>query len=202
MRAGQLGKARGYSPEIIDKMKRFEPVWLPDGYRILGQLHQWKKPKTIFIGFMGDIAFQDRINITKILDLTTAHPQHRFIVLTKDFPKIQPFINRYPNVWFGYSDDGTRDERQWAFCKGIQNIFVSLEPLIGDRINIHPYRTKWIIIGALTGRNGLPVLNSGIRIEWVYEILKFADWYQIPVFLKDNLLTLFPKLPERREFPW
>lgn len=206
MRAERVGRQRGYPPDVIEKMKRFEPVWLPDAERILGQLYKWKKPRTIFVGFMGDIACLKRKNIEYIFEVTKFHLQHRFLILTKDTSIISlvPQLDIYSNLWVGYSDDGTRNERQWVYCSDIKNTFVSLEPLIDSRININPHIAKWLIIGALTDRRGKPVSpgHGGTRIEWVREVIKYVDAYNIPVFLKDNLLKLYPELPTRREFPW
>ncbi|MCX5717269.1 MAG: DUF5131 family protein [Nitrospirae bacterium] len=206
MRAERIGKPRGYSPEVIEKMKRFEPVWLPDAYRILGQILKWTKSKTIFIGFMGDVACQPKDKIKYIFKIAKIHDQHRFLILTKNLSALCPFSKyKNKNVWIGYSDDGVRD----AFLLSLnlskfKNTFVSYEPLIGPDIYINRLHTRWIIIGALTDRRGQPVPaeKGGTRLEWVMPIIEIADKNDIPVFLKNNLLKLYPQLPKRQEFPW
>lgn len=206
MRAERIGKLRGYPSKVIAKMKRFEPVWLPDASKIFGKIWGWKKPKTIFIGFMGDIACQADINQMYVFGITHLHPQHRFLILTKAISSlfyIDP--NKYKNVWCGYSDDGSRDDINSSLTLSkIRNSFVSFEPLIGPYIYIDRLHTRWIIIGALTDRRGQPVPQEkgGTRLEWVMPIIEIADKHNIPVFLKNNLLKLYPQLPKKQEFPW
>jgi len=214
MRAERLGKLRGYKPEVIAKMKRFEPVWLPDADRILAQIHKWKKPKTIFMGFMGDITCQRNENIRYMLDVVRIHPGHRFLFLTKNIKHVLHHIEYFvsKNVWWGYSDDGEKislSNWDWLFnqvyIRGwITNFFASFEPLIGNEAIRFPYQVRWVIIGALTDRRGQPVPpeKGGTRLEWVMPIIEVADKHNIPVFLKNNLLKLYPQLPLRQEFPW
>ena len=189
-------------------MKRFEPVWLPDAdINILIQVLKWKKPKTIFVGFMGDVACQTNINVSRLLLIARMHPEHRFLFLTKDAgiyrePLLQWNISS--NIWTGYSDDGTKDNRDWVCFKRLNQAFISYEPLLGEIRTLNHYLTKWIIIGALTDRRGQPVPQEkgGTRLEWVMPIIEVADKHNIPVFLKNNLLKLYPQLPKRQEFPW
>ena len=207
MRAERIGRLRGYPADVIAKMKRFEPVWLPDADRILATIHKWKKPKTIFMGFMGDIAYQEYKNILNILKIASEHPEHRFLFLTKNAkiyrdPLIHWKISK--NIWMGYSDDSRKNNRGWLCFYGIDQTFFSYEPLLGEIKTFNPYLTKWIIIGALTDHRGqsVPPEKGGTRLEWVMPIIEIADNHNIPVFLKNNLLKLYPPLPLRQEFPW
>ena len=54
-----------------------------------------------------------------------------------------------------------------------------------------------IIIGAQTGQGAVKP-----KREWVTALIKQADKYKIPVFLKNNLLLLYPELPIRQELAW
>lgn len=97
--------------------------------------------------------------------------------------------------------------------------YISLEPLLGQAItdwemNMGALRTAgitWLIIGACTGTRDeikqliyrypeltpMPVdfnmrrWTAQPRIEWVQEIVRAADKAGIPVFLKNNLKSLF-----------
>lgn len=213
MRAERVGKARGYSDEVIQKMKRFEPVWLPDADRIIAQCSKWRKSKTIFWGYMGDLFCQGfKYNwMVKIHEAIINNEQHRHIFLTKAPDKMFPFFPETPSFkeplsrcWFGYSDDGTQiGNYHWINFRGQKNRFVSFEPLIGDCININFDYVDWIIIGALT-LYGKPVhaKDGGTRLEWVRPVIDAAGKRGIPILLKDNLLQLYPQLKRYKEFPW
>lgn len=210
MRAERIGKLRGYPPEVIEKMKRFEPVWLPDADRILAQIHKWKKPKTIFMGFMGDIAYQRNEDISYMLDVARVHPEHKFLMLTKKTKKYSELswsgVKWPANLRLGTSITNNEDARERLPSLMQQcSRFISLEPLLGGDINrLYNYPVQWFIIGALTDRRGQPVPaeKGGTRLEWVLPIIEVADKHNIPVFLKNNLLKLYPQLPKRQEFPW
>ena len=217
MRAERIGRLRGYPSKVIAKMKRFEPVWLPDADRILDAPRKWKKPRTIFIGFMGDIAYQDEISKTKIFRMADRFPQHRFLLLSKAALKLW-WVGMPKNVWVGGSVTFAADMYNGFVASGAPILrhkrpsYISFEPVIGDVINGEnigiasgiPYNCRWFIIGALTDRRGQPVApeKGGTRLEWVLPIIEQADKYRIPVFLKNNLLKLYPQLPKRQEFPW
>jgi len=214
MRAERIGKLRGYPASVITKMKRFEPVWLPDADRILGQVERWGKPRTIFIGFMGDIAFfYERKILYKIFQ---NYLQHRFLLCTKN-PSHFHEAKFFDNFWFGTSvtDKTNAQNMHWVGGQpnSKRNCFISFEPLLDD---VRPFKesnpdffyhhenVKWFIIGVLTDRRGQPVPaeKGGTRLEWVLPIIERADKFNIPVFLKNNLLDLYPHLPKRQEFPW
>jgi protein gp37 len=158
------------------------------------------KPSRIFVGstmeLFGDWINRDWMHMTfaKIL----ARPQHTFIFLTKQ-PQNLP--KRFPdNCWVGVS--ATNQEQYYDGVSNIAGIeakikFVSFEPLL-EQINgggcNEEYRLDsieefdWVIIGQQT-----PVsARTQPRIEWIYEIMQAANRSRIPVFLKDNLLTLLP----------
>ena len=73
--------------------------------------------------------------------------------------------------------------------------FLSIEPLLGSVEQKNHYlpllfqgTLDWVIVGQQTP----PSKKTEPKIEWMREILEAADKASIPVFLKNNLLTLFP----------
>ena len=97
------------------------------------------------------------------------------------------------NVWLGVSITKNEDlQRLTDLCtKEAKVRFVSFEPLLGN-IDWDGYRAvfsslDWIIVGQLTGR--------GRKYEpkryWVKRIKLYAGYYGIPLFLKDNLKTIW-----------
>lgn len=134
------------------------------------------------------------------MDVVWNCPEHTFIFLTKNPARYRTFYSP-PNSWIGYTDDGTKDKQDWIYVRGRNNTFVSLEPLIGDKINIDFEQVKWVIVGALN-RNARPVPpeKGGTSKKMVLKVLQEAG--NIPVFIKDSLFKLYPDLPRRREIPY
>ena len=62
--------------------------------------------------------------------------------------------------------------------------FVSFEPLLSEiNYDFDDFELQWIIIGAQTGKHPMQP-----KKEWVQRLIDRADKYNIPVFLKDNLI--------------
>jgi protein gp37 len=155
-----------------------------------------KKPATIFMGSMYDIfgAWVPSVYILEILNTARKCPQHTFIFLTKNPARYGEF-EFSPNCWIGYSDDGTKDERNWVHFKGRKNRFVSFEPLIGRLINVNMDLIDAVIIGAMTGPNSIRPDRDIID-----GIISAAG--SKPVFLKNNLLNMLTFLGKRQELAW
>ncbi len=185
-----------YAEAIRKRFKQpAEMSWHP---KELEAIERRKKPATIFMGSMYDIFGQwvPKEWIHWILDTAKNCPQHKFIFLTKNPARYQEFY--FPaNCYLGYSDDVTRDLRNWAYLKEKRNAFVSLEPLLGETVNIHTGITKQVIIGAQTGPGAIRPSR-----EVVEDTIRAMDKVGIPIFLKDNLMRIYPSLPKRRELIW
>lgn len=170
-----------------------EMSWHPEELRTI---EARKTPATIFMGSTYDLfgAWVPPLYIMEILNTASKCPQHTFIFLTKNPARYGEF-NFSDNCWIGYSDDGTKDMRHWVHFKHKKNTFVSYEPLIGPHVSYHPGVIDAIIIGVMTGpKSERPC--KGI----VDYLIKVAG--NKPVFLKNNLLTIYPDLPLRRELAW
>lgn len=179
-----------YAEQIRLRFKQPEEIsWHPEE---LTQIEKRKKPSTIFMGSMHDI-FGEWVNgdwISWILDTAKNCPQHTFLFLTKN-PKRYSDFDFPDNCW-----RGTTVIKDTDFYLTGEKTFISLEPLINptDFKTIH---TQGIIIGAMTGRNAIIPLK-----EWVLNLIKQAQKDKCKIFIKDNLLKIYPDLPKLRDKPF
>lgn len=175
-----------------------ELSWHPEE---LAAIEKKKKPCTIFMGSMHDLfgEWVPQSYIDWTIDTAKNCPQHTFLFLTKNPKRYDQFI--FPNnCWLGYTEDGVNNVRGWMYASKQQNMFISFEPLIGNNLNVNFAFIKGVIIGAQTGPTGTglpPIKPQRLVLDKIIE--KAGDR---PIFLKDNLLSLFPDLPRRRELPW
>lgn len=160
----------------------------------------------IFVGAMADI-FGDWVPdswIKQIMAATKQAPQHRYLFLTKNpkryiaLSKKSPFLPDGEHYWYGYSvtSNGPFLELPKYYHK-----FISFEPLL-DHIAMdenYPKVADWFIIGAETGnRDGKIVPKKA----WIDDLVKYADSWNIPVFMKDSLIPIVGEKNMRREYPW
>jgi protein gp37 len=158
------------------------------------------KASTIFMGSMHDI-FGDWIPnawINRILQTAKDCPQHTFLFLSKNPVRVSDF--EFPeNCWVGVTDDCKESDTYPlnSFQEWITDTrqFVSFDPLIGPLGTFIPTGVEQVIIGAMTGAKVVKPER-----KWVEEIIEAAEGKKI--FLKDNLLSLFPDLPRRKELAW
>lgn len=125
-----------------------------------------------------------------IFEVIKNYPQHRFYILTK-FP--QNIDRPMPdNAWLGVSITGHRGEdfiraAEFGFKKRRANIqFISYEPLLEEPIQKIP-NVDWIIIGRLTQHGH----KYDPQKEWIAQIVEKAKSDGIPIFLKDNLSSIW-----------
>ncbi len=130
------------------------------------------KFSTIFVGDMGDIAYQKPENVQAIIDVCKRNQQHRFLFLTKTFD----FYNQYhfpSNCWLGI----TLVSGTWVDCPGYQDFvsregnskFVSLEPLLGSFADVDLSYADWVIVGKKTGRK-FGMTNELLPSSWLDSI--------------------------------
>jgi len=186
----------------------FKPTFWPQ--RLLEPSHL-KKPAKIFVCSIADIFApwtmpEWRLAVFQAIQNCTT--QHIYQLLTKNPENVKDFYFRYlpqPRTWIGATVTGenapNREDGDWKNISEIKKVhagirFVSFEPLLG----LLPFDVclegiDWIIIGKLTGSKRIL-----LRKEWVERILDEAERYDIPVFMKNNLLPDW-KGPLRQEFP-
>ncbi len=207
--ARRMYKRFKWNPEIRIDYEVFNPIW--------GLL----KSSHIFVGSTMEL-FGEWILprwMEGIFRICQVFPQHTFIFLTKqpqNLIKWSPFPS---NTYIGVSVTNQEQYEEAIGSNGLDGIeakvkFLSFEPLL-ELVMPSVYRLNgisWVVIGQVT-----PVQKVTMpKIEWVQEIVEACDNAGIPVFLKDNLRSLFAPLsyeqckwacrdivgnPLRQEFP-
>lgn len=166
-----------------------ELSWHPEELRTI---EKRKKPAVIFMGSMHDL-FGHWIPDEWIISLITTAKlcrQHTFLFLTKNPARYLEF--EWPeNCWYGATV--TMPDAQMVLGP---RSFVSIEPLLADfGDGGFDKDTAGVIIGAMTGPGAVKPEKA-----WVEKLIEKAG--DKPVFLKNNLLSLFPELPRRQETAW
>jgi protein gp37 len=179
------------------------------------ELPKFRKPTTVFIGFMCDL-WGDWVPeewIQDVLDKVWVRTTDIFITLTKN-----PYPYRYrtfpANLWYGATIDTEEQSVNIldAMCTNkSKQRFVSFEPLLQDI----PLRGRFeqelfahlscVIVGPLNHRG--PAVT---RREWVEHIIEAAEAARVPVFMKNACLKprafvdgkCFTEPEMRRELPW
>lgn len=171
-----------------DKTLRFdERAFIP--------IDRLKDPSRIFVGSMIDM-YHPQITtewVEWIILITRMYPQHIFITLTK-FPENLHKFDFPENWWVGVTvDHCVHDLKIGELLSNTTSnnkIFISFEPLLTPINTFLLRKMDWIIIGGLTPK---PVHEK----KWIDDIVKEADRFNIPVFIKPN--AHYPT--KRQEFP-
>ncbi len=192
----RIGEARGYPPDLVEKMTRFDPVWLPDQ---LNQIPRTRKHSRFFVSFMGD-PFGDwnpPSCVPTVFAWARAYYQHTFIMLTKQPQNLRKF-NPFPdNVWPGVSVTNQAMHNEAIVCLDAVQARVkaiSYEPLLEHVAVGKAYDLEgisWVIVGRQTPARA----KTAPQVEWVREIVEAADRAGAALFLKDNLKRLLPTEP-------
>lgn len=188
----------------------FEPTF--HAYRLDEPQHK-TKPQTIFVCSLADL-FGDWVPtewIEEVVHACKKAPQHRYLFLTKNPGRYislarAGILPTEENFWCGSSVTNSDMEFWWSY---IHNTFLSIEPMMEafpynkDVFESSPYETKrkidWIIIGAMTGPRSQ---KHQPKQDWVKELSKNAREHDIPVFMKDSLISIVGEVNMRRELPW
>ena len=179
---------RRYNRFKLDKTIRFVPA-------DLDKLKEIKQPSKIFIGSEIDMYHQSIPPrwVKEIIKTTRNYPGHTFITLTK-FPENLSKYNFPGNWWIGITIDGSNVEYRLHlsdYIEGHNKRFISFEPILNANVTqVGIKYMDWIIIGGLTPK---PVHKK----EWIDDILRRADDFDIPVFIKNN--ANYPEV--RRDYP-
>jgi len=146
-----------------------------------------REPSTIFVCNMADLfgPWVERLTQDLIFHIVRHCPWHTFLFLTKWPHRLSLFSPWPENAWVGAT--ATEGPMASYTVGDLRNVdapvrYLSLEPLRGHIDGPFLEGLDWVIIGAQTGPGAVKP-----RDEWVSELLCYADHYEIPVFLKDNL---------------
>jgi len=149
-----------------------------------------RKPARIFTVDMGDFwdsAFTQYQRGLIFLQMEK-HPEHRFIILTKQPQNIQkdPDSRFPPNLFMGVTVDlpGMEYRINELLEAEVGHPIVSFEPLLGE-VDPELAGIEWVIIGAQTNPRRYPPWGM---VEWIINECKDLG---IPYFVKDNLRIPF-----------
>jgi protein gp37 len=171
-----------------------------------------KKPKTIFMNSMSDVADWNSEMQNAVGPSMNKYPQHNYLYLTKR-PKDANFYKAFtsPNEWAGVTVQSMFNRHKIAAlinqkaknsnCK----LFISFEPLLDDVLDFflafeeEPFNyINWFIIGAETGNREDKVIPKS---SWIKNICDLAKRNNIPVFMKESLVPVIGENNMLREFP-
>ena len=174
----------------VEILQDFYPTFLESQYaKLESLLKKWDSPRckrrSIFLDSMSDIAFWQPEWVERVLELIRQHPKHAYLLLTKD-PAVYGRHEWPSSVWCGVTATNQEEADklipelfQEAVKQGIENLFVSLEPMRGE-IEIMQYlrscvacqrkepdcgyrhhgeaiHLKGVIVGGMTGAGALPM---------------------------------------------
>lgn len=165
-----------------------------------------KKPSTIFVCSMADLfgSWIPEIWIERILGTVKKCPRHTFLFLTKNGSRMckDGDVIDTENAWYGQTCTGISDRPIYDIPNGRH--FLSFEPLLGDWIpDLRGLHVDWVIVGSLNS-NGKAVRqeDGGTTKDWAREIILKAERLKIPIFIKSELLKLYPDLPHKKDTPY
>ncbi len=136
----------------------------------------------------------------RVFDCMKQNPQHIYLFLTKR-PDLIDYFTDMKNVWFGVTVNNNDDKARIKIMR--KNIkayryFITFEPLHEDLGKLDLDGISWIVIGTETGKRKGKI---DARAEWVTNISRQAQKYNIPVFMKaaledvvrgENMIQNFP----------
>lgn len=178
-----------------------------------------KKPERILVCWTGDL-FSDisphyELDTTlqrlpyyeAVFEFAKQAPQHKYLFLTKCPQNIPRYQCKYylDNWWFGTSisgDSSKEHDRIFALVGWnghiLPNRFLMIEPFFYVALPwTQMEKMEWIVLGVVTGVKEVKYP----RQQDIQQIIDFCKESRIPLFLKNNLLKLFPDLPKIQEIP-
>ena len=165
-----------------------------------------KKSSTIFVGSMADLfgKWVPSMWIERVLNTVKKCPQHIFLFLTKNGSRMceEGDVLDTKNAWYGQTCTGKPISPVWDIPNGRH--FLSFEPLLGDWIpDLRGLHVNWVIVGSLN-HNGRAIHpnNGGTKKAWALKVIAEAEKASKPIFIKSELLWLYPDLPHKKDIPY
>lgn len=209
----EISERTGYAAQSGPYPFGFEPTLLR--YR-LGEPQRKTKGQNIFVCSMADLFgyWVPDEWLDEIFKACGKADQHRYLFLTKNPSGYKKFYRseldyRY-NHWFGTTatDDKSFEERGFdlfeatgATSKRRANRYMSIEPLL-DQIKYVSLKNveylDWVIIGAESGNQKGKIVPQR---HWIEGIVDECTNFNVPVFMKESLLSVMGEENMIREFP-
>lgn len=215
-------KAECYAKTVAERMAQkaysqgFEHhYWRPEQ---LDAPRKLREPAGIFLDSMSDLMghWVPDEQINAVLDVARETPQHIYMLLTKNAPRLHWFT--FPdNVWVGASSPPDymwgKQLSRWQQARmldftlrTLQRVrasvkWMSFEPLswdVSELVQRNSGALDWAVIGAASnGKQQFPPSELDLR-----QLLKHLDQQRVPVFYKGNLRSLpYAAANWRENFP-
>lgn len=179
---GSNGQINNFPYGFLPTYHKYRLKWLED----------LNMGANIFVGSMADV-FGEWVPeelILEIFEVCSEHPQHNYLFLTKNPKRYlelaeKGLLPEKQNMWYGTS---VPTPTTYYFFSDKHNCFISAEPLLEEfDTGTIDKNIKWVIVGAETGQRKGKVIP---KKEWVEKIVDECDKKEIPVFMKDSLISI------------
>ena len=161
------------------------PEYFPGKLKLMDR----KRPRNLLLTGMSDFSDWDPEWREEVFARIGQNPQHQYIFLTKRPEKVR-FSTELDNVWFGVTVTSEKEKgrikamREHIRAKHYQ---VSFEPMFDNIGEVDFTGVEWIVVGTETGRRKG---KSESKQEWVWNLTNQAHSRGIPVFMKEDLLSV------------
>ena len=172
------------------------PEYFPGKLKLMDR----KRPQNLLLTGMSDFSDWDPEWREEVFARIGQNPQHQYIFLTKRPEKVR-FSTELDNVWFGVTvTSGKEKGRIKAMREHIRakHYQVSFEPMFDNIGEVDFTGVEWIVVGTETGRRKG---KSESKQEWVWNLTNQAHSRGIPVFMKEDLLSVMGEAQMIQELP-
>ena len=172
------------------------PEYFPGKLKLMDR----KRPRNLLLTGMSDFSDWDPEWREEVFARIGQNPQHQYIFLTKRPEKVR-FSTELDNVWFGVTVTSEKEKgrikamREHIRAKHYQ---VSFEPMFDNIGEVDFTGVEWIVVGTETGRRKG---KSESKQEWVWNLTNQAHSRGIPVFMKEDLLSVMGEAQMIQELP-
>ena len=172
------------------------PEYFPGKLKLMDR----KRPRNLLLTGMSDFSDWDPEWREEVFARIGQNPQHQYIFLTKRPEKVR-FSTELDNVWFGVTVTSEKEKgrikamREHIRAKHYQ---VSFEPMFDNIGEVDFTGVEWIVVGTETGRRKG---KSESKQEWVWNLTDQAHSRGIPVFMKEDLLSVMGEAQMIQELP-
>lgn len=173
-----------------------------------------KKSRNIFVCSMADLfgAWIPDEWIKEVFEACVIAPQHNYLFLTKNPERyisldMSGKLPHGENMWYGMTvSNNEQAEKANIILEDMTEAagaFLSIEPILEEVAakleDAIANFTDWVIIGAETGNRKNKVIPER---EWIEKIVVECDKFNVPVFMKESLVSIIGEENMRREFPF
>ena len=163
------------------------------------RLFEKERPQNFLVTGMSDLSSWKEEWKDAVFQKIRENPQHQFLFLTKR-PDLLHLETDLENAWFGVTVTGKAE--LWRIDKLRENVkakhyHVTFEPLFDDPGEVDLRGIDWIVVGTMTG-----CLSKKVKTDpsWAFSLYKQAHRLGIPVFMKEDLVTIIGEEDMIQEF--